>query len=345
VPADLRAALIGFGLGGSVFHAPLIAATPGITLATVVTGNPDRADAARRDYPQVRVEAQPDSIWERPEEHDVVIIAAPNETHVELAGRAIEAGVATVVDKPLAPTSEAARELVQRARARRVPLTVFHNRRWDSDQLTLRRLLREGRLGDVRRYESRIERWHPELRPGAWIEATPPSAGGGVLLDLGTHIVDQALALFGPVRHVYGEVERRRGGPAEDDTFLALEHASGVLSHLWASVVAPTAGPRLRVLGADAAFVVDEPDGQEDAIRTGHMPAASNDWGAEPRERWGRLVSGDRVEPVPSVNGAWPRFYELLVAALRDGGPLPVDPRDAVAVLGVLERARLSSLH
>jgi scyllo-inositol 2-dehydrogenase (NADP+) len=340
VPADLRAALIGFGLGGSVFHAPLIAATPRITLATVVTGNPDRADAAQRDYPQVRVEARPDSIWERPEEHDVVIIAAPNETHVELAGRAIEAGVATVVDKPLAPTSDAARELVQLAQARGVPLTVFHNRRWDSDQLTLHRLLREGRLGEVRRYESRIERWHPELRPGAWIEATPPSAGGGVLLDLGTHIVDQSLALFGPVRHVYGEVERRRGGPAEDDTFLALEHESGVLSHLWASVVAPTAGPRLRVLGAEAAFVVDEPDGQEDAIRSGLMPAASSNWGAEPPDRWGRLVSGDSVESVPSENGAWPRFYELLAAALRDGAPLPIDPGDAVAVLEVLERAR-----
>jgi scyllo-inositol 2-dehydrogenase (NADP+) len=340
VPLDLRAALIGFGLGGSVFHAPLIAATPGITLTTVVTGNPDRAAQAEREHPGVRVEPTPDSVWERPEEHDVVIIAAPNETHVDLAGRAIEAGVATVVDKPLAPTSDAARELVDRARARGVSLTVYHNRRWDSDQLTLRRLIRDGRLGEVHRYESRIDRWYPELRADKWIEATPPEDGGGVLLDIGTHLVDQALALFGPARAVYGEVDHRRGGPADDDAFVAVEHDAGVRSHLWASSVAPVAGPRLRVLGRRAAFVVDLPDGQEDAIRGGHLPAASDDWGAEAPERWGRLVDGDRREPVRSENGAWPRFYELLAAALRDGGPLPVDPEDAVAVLEVLERAR-----
>jgi scyllo-inositol 2-dehydrogenase (NADP+) len=340
VPADLRAALIGFGLGGSVFHAPLIAATPGIALTTVVTGNPGRADEARRAHPGVRVESRPDSIWERPDEHDLAVIATPNDTHVELATRALGAGIATVIDKPMAPSSEAARDLIDLAERRGVPLTVFHNRRWDSDQLTLRRVLREGRLGEVRRYESRIERWHPELREGAWVEAIPAAEGGGVLLDLGTHLVDQALALFGPVVHTYGEVEARRGGPAEDDAFLALEHSSGVRSHLWVSAVAPAPGPRLRVLGSRAAFVVQAPDGQEDTIRAGILPAATDEWGAEPEERWGRLVSGDGSEAVRPENGAWPRFYEQLVAALREGADLPVDPKDAVAALDVLERAR-----
>src|SRR5215216_3206667 len=234
---ELRAAVIGLGLAGSVFHAPLIAATPGLSLATVVTTNPSRASAARRQYPGVRVEQSLSAVLERADEHDLVAVATPNDSHVELASQAIESGLAVVVDKPLAPTSAAARELIELAERSGVALTVFHNRRWDSDQLTLRRLIADGSLGDVRRYESRFERWRPQVRPDAWRENTAPAEGGGVLHDLGTHLIDQALALFGPVSRVYGEVDIRRGGPADDDVFLALEHAAGVRSHLWASAV------------------------------------------------------------------------------------------------------------
>lgn len=337
---ELRAALIGFGLAGSVFHAPLIAATPGLKLATVVTANRTRADRARREYPGARIEARAEAIWERAEEHDLVVVAAPNDAHVELTSRAIDAGLAVVVDKPLAPTSEQARELIERAERRGVALTVFHNRRWDSDQLTLRRLIREGRLGDVLRYESRFERWRPQARADAWRESSSPGAGGGVLLDLGTHLVDQALALFGPALHVYGEADHRLGGAGDDDAFVALEHASGVRSHLWASTVAGAAGPRLRVLGSRAAYVVSEVDGQEDALAAGLRPGDPGGWGVEPETRWGRLVRGAESQPVPSENGAWPCFYEQLGGALRGQGPLPVDPWDAVAVLDALERAR-----
>jgi len=336
---ELRAAVIGFGLAGSVFHAPLIAATPGLSLATVVTTNPSRASAARRQYPGVRVEQSLSAVLERADEHDLVAVATPNDSHVELASQAIESGLAVVVDKPLAPTSAAARELIELAERSGVALTVFHNRRWDSDQLTLRRLIREGLLGDVRRYESRFERWIPEVRGDVWSETTAPREGGGVLLDLGTHLVDQAMSLFGPVRDVYGEVDRRRGGPADDDAFLALGHASGVRSHLWASAVAGAIGPRLRVLGSRGAYVVEDLDGQEDALRGGLRPDGSAGWGAEPRERWGRLVHGDEGEPAPSENGAWPRFYEQLAEAIGGDRPVPVDPWDAVAVLEVLERA------
>src|SRR5690242_5601957 len=235
---ELRGAVIGFGLSGSVFHAPLIAATPGMAVSTIVTSNPERAERAAEEYPQATVEPSADAVWERAEEHDFVAIATPNDSHVPVGGRAIEAGLAVVVDKPLAPASDAAQALVERAERAGVLLTVFHNRRWDSDQLTLRRLLREGALGDVLRYESRFERWRPEIRPGAWRDETAPQEGGGLLLDLGTHLADQALHLFGPAERVYGEVDRRRGGPADDDAFLALEHASGVRSHLWMSSVA-----------------------------------------------------------------------------------------------------------
>ena len=337
--AEFRAALIGFGLAGSLFHGPLIAAAPEISLTTVVTGNQDRASQARAEHPGVSVEPRAESVWERAGEHDLVVIATRNDSHVELATQAIDAGLAVVVDKPLAPTSEAARELVAHAERAGVPLTVFHNRRWDSDQLTLRRLMAEDSLGGVRRYESRFERWRPQVRRDAWRETTAPGDGGGVLLDLGTHLVDQALVLFGPVSRVYGEVDIRRGGAADDDVFLALEHDGGVRSHLWASSVAGAPGPRLRVLGSRAAFVVDELDGQEDALRAGLRPADSSDWGGEPESRWGRLVRGKESQPVRSENGAWPRFYEQVGLALQGKGPLPVDPRDAVKVLEILEHA------
>lgn len=340
--AERRAALIGFGLAGSVFHAPLIEAAPGLRLATIVTSNPERAGRARDRYPDAEVLAGADDLWERAGDHELVVVATPNSSHAPLAQRAIELRLGVVVDKPLAPSAAAARELVAAAEERGVPLTVFHNRRWDSDQLTLRRLLDEGALGRVHRYESRFERWRPELRPDAWRETTPPEAGGGLLLDLGTHLVDQALALFGPAAEVYGEVASVRGGVSDDDVFVAIAHEGGVHSHLWASSVTADRGPRLRVLGDEAAFVVDEPDGQEEALAGGERPKDGS-WGAVPRERWGRLVRGDDAEPVPSETGAWPRFYEQLSATLERGKPPPVDPWDAVATLEVLERARAGS--
>ena len=338
--ADLRAGLIGFGLAGSVFHGPLIASAPGIVLSTIVTSDSERAARAAREHPDATVKESPNAVLHHPEEHDLVVVATRNDSHVALAKAAIDAGISVVVDKPLAPSSGEARDLVAHAKRRGVGLTVFHNRRWDSDQLTLRRLIAEGRLGEVQRYESRFERWRPELNEKAWRDTTPPGQGGGVLLDLGTHLVDQALALFGPAVDAQGEVAHRRDGPADDDAFVVLEHESGVHSHLWASSVTAEPGPRLRVLGSDAAFVVDSLDGQEEALAEGRRPEPGGEWGAEPKERWGRLVRGDESEPVRPENGDWPAFYRLVAQALRGEGPMPVDPADAVEVLEILERAR-----
>jgi scyllo-inositol 2-dehydrogenase (NADP+) len=340
VMGDIRVAIIGYGLAGSVFHGPLIASTPGLSVATVVTSNAQRADAARRAHPEARVLSDAGEVWQRAREHDLAVIAAPNQAHVPLARRALDAGLAVVVDKPLAPTADEARALVSEAESADLMLSVFHNRRWDSDQLTLRRLIAEGELGDVRRYESRFERWRPEPGQTRWHHLATPAEGGGVLLDLGSHLVDQALLLFGPVRHVYGEVSNRRGPAADDDAFVALDHVSGVRSHLWASDLVGAPGPRLRVLGTGGAYVVAELDGQEEALRSGRRPAAVRPWGAEPRSRWGRLVRGVEEEPVPSEPGAWPEFYAGIVRALGDGARPPVDPWDAVTTLEVLEAAR-----
>ncbi|GAC1441183.1 MAG: Gfo/Idh/MocA family oxidoreductase [Solirubrobacteraceae bacterium] len=341
--AQLRAAIIGYGLAGRCFHAPLIAASEGLAVAAIVTANAERREQAGREHPEAHVFECAAQLWRRASEWDFVVIAAANDAHAPLAARAIEHGLAVVVDKPLAPTSELARDLVARAARAGVPLTVFQNRRWDSDQLTLGRLIREGRLGTVRRYESRFERWRPSPVPGSWRGSTAPAQGGGQLLDLGSHLIDQALVLFGAVTHVYGEVDARRGELADDDAFVALRHAGGVISHLHASAFTAAPGPRLRVLGTQAAFVVDGLDGQEGMLRSGRRPDAADRWGAEPEAAWGRLVSGESAAPVRSEPGDWPCFYRLLAEALRDGAPAPVDARDAVAALEVLEAARASS--
>jgi scyllo-inositol 2-dehydrogenase (NADP+) len=340
--ADLRVAIIGYGLAGRVFHAPLIAATRGLTVASVVTSNPERQAEVTRDHPGARALSTADRLWERGD-HDLVVIATPNDTHLPLATAAIDHGLPVVVDKPLAVTAARAEQLVLHARRAGVLLTVFQNRRWDSDHLTVRRLLEGGHLGEAIRYESRFERWRPLPKPGSWRESVPATQGGGLLLDLGSHLVDQALTLFGAVTHVYAEVDARRGLPADDDVFIALHHAVGTISHLRASAVTGAPGPRLRVLGSDAAFVVTRLDSQEDRLRAGARPDTVADWGVEPEAHRGRLVTGDASVPVPGERGDWGRFYALLATALRDGGPPPVDPSDAVATLHVLEQARRSA--
>ena len=334
--------MIGYGLSGRVFHAPLIAATRGLAVASVVTSSPQRQAEVARDHPEARALSSAEGLWER-DDHDLVVIAAPNNAHVPLATAAIDHGLPVVVDKPLAVTAARAEQLVLRAQRAGVLLTVFQNRRWDSDHLTLRRLLEGGHLGDVIRYESRFERWRPSPKPGSWRESLAPDDGGGLLLDLGSHLVDQALTLFGPVSHVYAEVDALRGLPADDDDFIALHHSSGTISHLRASAVTGAPGPRLRVLGSEAAFVLTRVDSQEDRLRAGERPDTVPDWGVEPEAHRGRLVTGDASVPVPGERGDWPQFYALLGAALREGGPPPVDPADAVAALRVLEQARASA--
>ena len=192
------------------------------------------------------------------------------------------------------------------------------------------------------RFESRFERWRPQPKPG-WRESGDPAGGGGILGDLGSHLVDQALVLFGPVTRVYATLDRRRPGvEVEDDACIMLSHASGVRSSLWVSAVAAHLGPRLRVLGSRAAYVVDGLDCQEDALRAGEDPAGP-DWGKESPGRWGRVVIGDESRPVARGPGQYPVFYGKVRDALRLAGPVPVRPEDAVATLRILDAARRSA--
>ncbi|MFI5955787.1 Gfo/Idh/MocA family oxidoreductase [Cryptosporangium sp. NPDC051539] len=337
----LRVALVGYGTGGAYFHAPLIAAVEGLRLAAVVTGNPTRRAQVQRDHPDALVLAKPADVWADRDAFDLVVITTPNATHVSLATEAIDARLPVVVDKPIAADAGEARALVNRAEATGVPLTVYQNRRWDGDFRTLSRLLSDGSLGRPVRLESRFDRWRPTVAEGAWKEQ--PDNAGGILLDLGTHLVDQALVLFGPVRSVYAEIDARRPGAAvDDDVFLALTHHSGVHSHLWASTLAGQLGPRFRLLGDSAAYVTWGTDPQEAALRAGRKPGSPG-FGDRPAAEWGTLGAGDAVRPYRTLSGEYARFYEGVVAALTTGAPMPVDPRDAVSTLTVLDAARESA--
>jgi scyllo-inositol 2-dehydrogenase (NADP+) len=334
----VRVGIAGYGLAGRVFHAPLVAATDGLDVAVVVTSSPDRAAQVAADHPGAQVVTDVAAALGR---IDLLVVATPNDVHVPLATAAVDAGVPVVVDKPLAATSADAAALVDHAAQRGVGLTVFHNRRWDGDFLTLRQLLAAGRLGAVHRFESRFERWRPQPRNGSWREDPDPALAGGTLFDLGPHLVDQALVCFGPVTSVYAEIDRRRRGAAvDDDVFVALTHTSGVRSHLWAGALVALAGPRLRVLGDAGGFACWGMDPQEAQLGDGLRPGDPG-FGADP-DRRATVGVGDG-EPVAVLAGAYRDFYTGVAAALRSGAPMPVDPEDGVAVVRVLEAARRSA--
>jgi predicted dehydrogenase len=340
----VRVGLVGYGLGGEVFHAPLIHAVPAMRLVSIVTSDPDRRRRAGSRYPDARVVERVDALWEAADEHDLIVVATPNRHHVPIAMTALDAGLAVVVDKPLAPSATEARALVTAASEGGLFVSVFQNRRWDADFLTVRRVLADGELGEVLRFESRFERWRLSVNLDEWRELADPQDAGGLLLDLGSHLVDQAVQLFGRPTHVYAEVDRRRPGVVtDDDVFVALTHPGGVRTHLWATAVAASLGPRFRILGTRAAFVKHGLDPQEGALAAGVRPSDPG-FGREPSGAWGRIedgVGGSRA--VKSQPGAYLRFYEGVAAALRTGSPAPVDPWDAVEVLEVLEAARESS--
>jgi len=341
--APLRVALIGYGLAGRVFHRPLIGVTPDLVITSVVTSAAERRAAAEDDIPGVRVLDGVDQLWARAGEHDVAVVATPNALHATVARAALEAGLHVVVEKPFAAHAADARRLVDVATRHGRVLTVFQNRRWDGDFLTVDQVIAAGSIGEVARFESRFERWQPSADLSAWRQRAEPDAAGGLLYDLGSHLVDQAIQLFGRPSSVYAEMSSRRPGVSvDDDTFIALQHAGGVSSHLSASAVAALPAARFRVLGSSGAYAKHGLDIQEEQLRAG-VPANAAEFGVEPPTRWGRLHTQGQERLHPTERGRWVDFYAMLTDAIRNGAPPPVDPNDAVVVIEVLEAALTSA--
>jgi predicted dehydrogenase len=319
-PAPIRTAVVGFGLSGRVFHAPLVAADPGYSLDVIATSDPGRQAAAAEQYPGVKTVPDGDALLALAADLDLVVLGTPPATHYPLAKAALEAGLDVVVDKPFAVTSGQGQELVALAEQLGRVLTVFQNRRWDGDYLTVKALLDRGVLGEVTRFESRFERWSPEVAK-AWKAEATAADGGGVLFDLGTHLLDQALQLFVIVRH-----------------------ESGVLSHHWMNMLCAQQGPRYRILGTGGGYTKHGVDPQEPYIVAGGSPLDA-EYGVEAAEWAGQLGRDGHLDRLPTERGNYPEFYRILAAKIADGGaasslPVPVDPAGPVEVLKLIEQAR-----
>jgi scyllo-inositol 2-dehydrogenase (NADP+) len=344
---EVRVALIGYGLAGSVFHAPLISYTEGLSLKAIVTRDPKRQAAARADFPETEIVEDSADIIQRADEYDLLVVATPNNSHAPLAMAGLKAGLNLVVDKPMGISVDECVQLVTASREQDKLLSVFQNRRWDADFLTISLLLRSRNLGPINRFESRFERWRPVPRADSWRERGSAADGAGILFDLGSHLIDQALTLFGKPETVYAELHTRRPGvESDDDCFVALTFADGVCAHLWMSHIARKPGARFRVCGMQGTFEKYGLDPQEDALRAGRRPNTPS-WGSEPSDFWGTIAAerdGLHYEGrVETLRGDYPAFYKQMRDAVRGLGPVPVDPMDGVWTLRVIEAARQSA--
>lgn len=335
----LRTAVVGFGIGGRIFHAPFLAADPAFTVAAVVTGNAERAAEARAEHPQAEVVPDVDTLLARAGDLglELGVVSTPPQHHAEQAGALLEAGLHVVVDKPVTVTAEDGRALIALSERVGCTLTPYQNRRWDDDYRTLSGLVAAEELGEVRRFESRFERWKP-TETKAW-KAGSVAAGAGVLYDLGPHVIDQAVQLLGPVEAEYAEVRVHRSGQgADDDTFVALQHQGGAISHLWMSAVAPQPGPRFRALGSRAGFTTYGLDPTEAQLVAGARPGQEG-FGRRTRDVDAVVgVNGGDERAVPLLPGDYGAFYRGVASAITDGTPPPVDVRDSVAVIELIER-------
>ena len=342
----MRVGLVGYGLGGSTFHAPFIDVTPELELVAVVTTDPRRRALVSARHPHAEVVGSAEELLGRPD-LDVVVVTTPNATHVPLALAVLRSGRHVVVDKPVAPTAAEARAVAAVAQEHERVCFPFHNRRWDGDFRTVRELVSQDRLGPLRRVEIRWERWRPRASaaPGrAWKDDPAPGAAGGVHFDLGPHVIDQALLLLGRPTQVYAELATRRpGARAVDDAFLALTFPGGSVAHLTTSLTVGGPLARFHVVGRDATYVgVTTMDPQEEALADGLLPTGQR-WGTVEESEWGTLQAGDQTEVVPTLPGDYGAFYRGVARTILTGAPPPVAIEEAVTGLEVLDAARRSA--
>ena len=328
----VRIGLVGYGFGGRYFHAPLISSAAECEFIGVVTTSGERRALLGAEHPGVGAFDSLEALAAAGAE--AVSISTPADTHSGLTDEAITLGLSVVCDKPFALNPDAARRSAGLAAEHGVTLSPYQNRRWDSDFLTVRALVEDGTMGEVRRFESRFERYAPDRGPGR--------AGGGTLLDFGAHLVDQALSLLGPVDSVYAESRTRETG-LDDDVFVALRHTNGAVSHLWGSWSQHAPGPRFRVTGSAASLVVTTCDTQEEVLVTGASPASVDTWGIEAASDLDRIFTASASAPIALARGAWDTYYPTFARAVHGAGPPPVEAADAVATADVLEAARVSA--
>jgi len=333
-PVVLNVGLVGYGFAGKVFHAPVIRAVEGLRLTTIVQrhGTPDPPHA-NVDFVRSVAELLTRDI-------DLVVIATPNPSHHPIANQCLLAGRHVVIDKPFTTTVAEAEELVRLADERQRVLSAYQNRRYVGDFVTLRRLLSDGALGRVTMFESHFDRFRPELRPGAWREQ--PQPGSGVWFDLGAHLLDQALVLFGVPQAISADIRVERAGAAADDAFDVTLHYPHMRALLRATMLAVSPGPTLAVHGTGGSFIKYGVDPQEEALKSGHTPDESH-WDAEPAEMYGTLTTPEGTRTVPTIPSSFTRYYENIRDAILGKAQLAVPPEQVLDVMRGLELAVASS--
>jgi len=353
---EIQAGLIGFGFGGRIFHAPFVHAVPGLQLAAIVQR---RGDSAAAEYPSAKILRSVDDLL-ADEAIRLAIVCTPNKSHFDVAKQCLLAGRHVVVDKPMTVTAAQAQELVDLAAARGLHLFAFHNRRWDGDFLTVKQVLASGELGRLVTFEGRWDRYRPVPRENTWKETA--EVGTGMLLDLGPHLVDQALALFGRPSAVTGEVSTLRDNSAVDDAFFITLHYNdgpwrGLRARLSATMVASDPAPRFLLHGTHGSFRKYGLDAQEAAlIKDGARPPLPDAvdapiWFENPEAEWGTLTTAaDTREPIqlstrriPTLPGDYRRFYAAVRDTLLGNANDAVTGQDGLRTVRILELARESS--
>lgn len=326
----IHVGLIGYGFAGQVFHAPVIQSVPGLRLVTVASSKPEKV---KSDWPDLWVSESIEEVIYHPE-LDLVVIATPNQTHFDLAKRALEAGKHVVVDKPFTIQASEARALTSLAAEQGKVLSVYQNRRWDGDFLTVQRILQAGTLGEVVYFESHFDRYRPEVRD-RWREQAGP--GSGLWYDLGPHLADQALLLFGPPVAVYADMALQRDHAQTTDYFHVVLRYARLRVVLHASALVVGGSPRFAMHGTQGSFIKYGLDPQEEALKQGLRPGSSG-WGHDPIE--GQLYLPNQApQPIPGERGDYSQFYAGVRDAILQKGPNPVRPEQAVRLMEVLEAA------
>ncbi len=351
----IRTAVLGYGFAGRIFHSPFVHAVPGLELSAIVQRHGENAAA---DYPGTRILRSVDEAFGDPT-IELIVVATPNDSHVEMARRALQAGKHVVIDKPIAGSSAEALELIALARKQGKLLAPFHNRRFDGDFLTVRKLVSEGRLGRVTLVDAHFDRFRPMQRANTWKEAG--GAANGLLFDLGPHLVDQALALFGVPKSITASVRQERDVTAIEDAFdIVLEFARpgdgarGIRYECHATMLAADPAPRFRVNGTLGSYVKTGLDPQEAALLGGARPAelgSGEPWLPEAESAWGMLTTAaDPSEPtrlergkVPTEIGDYRQFYANVRDAILGEAELVVSPEDGYRTIRLLELAVQSS--
>jgi len=335
----LKVGIAGYGLAGRSFHAPILAGT-NFEVTAVLTTNDVRKRHAKEDFPTVKIVSTIEELCDQ--DLDLIVIASGNQVHLSQALTAINAGIPTVVDKPMGINVAQTREILDAADSAGVAVTTYFNRKWDSDILTLKRVIRDGQIGRVIRMDSRFERFRPQLNPQSWRENNSPEDGGGLLLDLMPHLISTAIECFGPANLKSSSIRSVRGG-ADDDCVLVLAHETGVESILSASAVVGAPGPRLRVIGSEGAFVVKELDPQEALLRAGKAPKDGK-W-EEGTSSQAFIHRGDSVEEFKTDPGNYASFYSLVHEAIVNKTAMPISPEEILAVAQIIDKAREINSH